>query len=148
MPKLDLTIPEDSLPADDRGELARDLGTALLRAEGAPDTDFFRSITWAHVHALPGAAIQTPDGEADPHAVVDITVPSGALSDRRKGLLVEETTKLVLDATGWGDDAALRVWTIINEVPDGNWAAGGQIIRFEQLREAAKSESEKAEAPA
>jgi phenylpyruvate tautomerase PptA (4-oxalocrotonate tautomerase family) len=148
MPKLDLTIPEASLSADARGELAQELGAALLRAEGAPDTDFFRSITWAHVHALPAAAIQTPDGEADPHAVVDITVPSGALSDRRKGLLVEETTKLVLEATGWGDDAAMRVWTIVNEVPEGNWGAGGQIIRFEQLREAAKAEREKAEAPA
>jgi phenylpyruvate tautomerase PptA (4-oxalocrotonate tautomerase family) len=148
MPKLDLTIPEESLSADARGELARELGAALLRAEGAPDTAFFRSITWAHVHALPAAAIQTPDGEADPHAIVEISVPAGALSDRRKGLLVEETTKLVLDATGWGADAGLRVWTIVNEVPDGNWGAGGQIIRFEQLREAAKAEREKAEAPA
>ena len=148
MPKLDLTIPEDSLSADDRAELARRLGATLLSAEGAPDTDFFRSITWAHVHALPAEAIQTPDGEGEPHAVVDITVPSGALSERRKGVLVEETTRLVLEATAWGGEAAMRVWTIINEVPDGNWGAGGQVIRFEQLREAAKAEREKAEAPA
>ena len=31
---------------------------------------------------------------------------------------------------------------------DGNWGAGKQVIRFEQLREAAKAEREKAEAPA
>ena len=46
---------------------SRDLGATLLRWEGAPDTEFFRSITWAHVHALPASAMQTPDGVADPH---------------------------------------------------------------------------------
>ena len=94
------------------------------------------------MHALPAESIQTPDGLADPHAVVDITVPSGALSDRRKAGLVEDVTKAVLEATGWGDGAGVRVWTLIHEVPDGNWGAGGQVVRFDQLREAAKAERE------
>jgi phenylpyruvate tautomerase PptA (4-oxalocrotonate tautomerase family) len=131
LPKLDLTIPAESLTEDARQELARELGATLLRWEGAPNTEFFRSITWAHVRALPADEIQTPDGAAEPHAVVDITVPSGALSERR-----------VLDATGWGEDAGVRVWILIHEVPDGNWGAAGQVVRFEQLREAAKAERE------
>jgi len=142
MPKLELTIPAESLPEEGRGELARDLGAALLRWEGAPDTDFFRSITWAHVHALPAAAMQTPDGEADPHAVIEISVPDGALSEKRKAGLVEETTKIVLDATGWGPEAGVRVWTLIRDVPEGNWGAAGQIVRFEQLHAAAVAERE------
>jgi phenylpyruvate tautomerase PptA (4-oxalocrotonate tautomerase family) len=142
MPKLDLTIPADALPEDARGELARRLGATLLHWEGAPDTEFFRSITWAHVHALPTEAIQTPDGAAEPHAVVDITVPSGALSERRKAGLVEDITKNVLEATGWGAEAGVRVWTLIHEVPDGNWGAAGQVVRFEQLVAAAKAERE------
>jgi phenylpyruvate tautomerase PptA (4-oxalocrotonate tautomerase family) len=142
MPKLDLTIPADALPEDAQGELARQLGATLLHWEGAPDTDFFRSITWAHVHALPAQSIQTPDGVAEPHAVVEVTVPSGALSERRKAGLVEDVTKVVLEATGWGAEASVRVWTLIHEVPDGNWGAAGQVVRFEQLREAAKAERE------
>lgn len=142
MPKLDLTVPAESLNDGSRQELARELGAALLRWEGAPDTEFFRSITWTHVHALPAEAIQTPDGVAEPHAVIEITVPSGALSDRRKAGLVEETTKLVLEATGWGADAGVRIWTLIHEIPDGNWGAAGQVVHFEQLREAAKAERE------
>jgi phenylpyruvate tautomerase PptA (4-oxalocrotonate tautomerase family) len=142
MPKLDLTIPSDSLSAESQQELARELGATLLHWEGAPDTEFFRSITWAHVHALPAQSMQTPDGEAAPHAVLDITVPSGALSDRRKAGLVEDASKLILDATGWGPEAGVRVWTLIHEVPDGNWGAAGQVVRFEQLREAAKAERE------
>jgi len=142
MPKLELTIPAESLSDEGQGALARDLGAALLRWEGAPDTEFFRSITWAHVHALPAASMQTPDGVAEPHAVIEVSVPSGALSDRRKAGLVEETTRLVLDATGWGPEAGVRVWTLIREVPEGNWGAGGEIIHFEQLREAAEAERE------
>src|SRR3954451_12700435 len=64
MPKLELTIPAESLSNEAQQELARDLGAALLRWEGAPDTEFFRSITWAHVHALPAGSMQTPDGVA------------------------------------------------------------------------------------
>jgi phenylpyruvate tautomerase PptA (4-oxalocrotonate tautomerase family) len=142
MPKLELTIPAESLSEEAQGELARDLGAALLHWEGAPDSDFFRSITWAHVHALPAASMQTPDGVADPHAVVEISVPEGALSEKRKAGLIEEATKLVLDATGWDADASWRVWTLIRDVPEGNWGAGGQVVHFEQLREAAKAERE------
>jgi phenylpyruvate tautomerase PptA (4-oxalocrotonate tautomerase family) len=140
MPKLELTIPAESLAEEGRQELARELGAALLRWEGAPDTEFFRSITWAHVHALPASAMQTPDGEADPHAVIEVSVPDGALSERRKAGLVEEATKLVLEATGWDPEASWRIWTLIRDVPEGNWGAGGQIVHFEQLREAAKAE--------
>ena len=73
MPKLDLTITADVLSEDQKPELMRELGATLLQWEGAPDTEFFRSITWAHLHELPAEAIQTPDGVADPHAILDIT---------------------------------------------------------------------------
>ena len=142
MPKLDLTITADVLSEEQKPELMRELGAALLQWEGAPDTEFFRSITWAHLHELPAEAIQSPDGVADPHAILDITVPSGALSDRRKAGIVEDASKLILDATSWGSEAGVRVWVLIHEVPDGNWGAAGQVVRFEQLREAAKAERE------
>ena len=140
MPRLDLTITADVLSDESKPELMRELGAALLHWEGAPDTEFFRSITWAHLHELPAESIQTPDGAAEPHAILDVTVPSGALSERRKAGIAEDATKIVLEATGWGADAGVRVWVLIHEVPDGNWAAAGQIVRFEQLREAAKAE--------
>jgi phenylpyruvate tautomerase PptA (4-oxalocrotonate tautomerase family) len=74
--------------------------------------------------------------------VIEISVPDGALSEKRKAGLVEETTKLVLEATGWDPEASWRVWTLIRDVPEGNWGAGGQVVHFEQLREAAKAERE------
>ena len=145
MPKLDVTLPADALSSEARRELPEKLGATLLHWEGAPDTEFFRQITWAHLIELPPEAIRTPDGQAEPHAVVEVSVPDGALSERRKAGLVEGVTDDILEATGWGDEAALRVWVLIREVPEGNWGAGKQIIHFEQLREAAKAEREKAE---
>jgi phenylpyruvate tautomerase PptA (4-oxalocrotonate tautomerase family) len=142
MPRVDLTITADVISEDRKPELLRELGAALLQWEGAPDTAFFRSITWTHLHELPAEAIQTPDGVAEPHAILDITIPGGALSERRKAGIVEDATKLLLDATGWGPEAGVRVWVLIHEVPDGNWGAAGQVVRFEQLRDAAKAERE------
>ena len=39
---------------------------------------------------------------------------------------------------------ALRVFVLMHEVAEGSWGAGGHVIRFEQLREAAKAERDKA----
>jgi phenylpyruvate tautomerase PptA (4-oxalocrotonate tautomerase family) len=142
MPRLDLTITADVLGEEEKQQLMRDLGATLLRAEGAPNTDFFRSITWTHLHELPAEAIQTPDGVAEPHAIIDVSVPEGALNDERKARLVEEATKVILDATGWGPEAGVRVWTLIRDVPEGNWGAAGQIVQFQQLVAAAKAERE------
>ena len=146
MPKLDVTLPTGVLSDEARRELPETLGATLLQWEGPPNPAFFSNIPWAHLNELPADAIRTPDGEAEPHAVVEVSVPAGALSERRKAGLVDQATADVLAATGWGDEAALRVWVLINEVPEGNWGAGKQIIHFEQLREAAKAEREKEKA--
>jgi phenylpyruvate tautomerase PptA (4-oxalocrotonate tautomerase family) len=144
MPLLEVTVPEGALDEQAKRELPPKLAAKLLEWEGAPDTAFFRSISWAHLHELPAETMHTADGvAADPHAIVAVTTPQGALSDRRRAGLVEDVTKLMLEATGWGDEAALRVWVLCREIEEGSWGAGGQIIQFEQLRAAAKAESEK-----
>ena len=47
------------------------------------------------------------------------------------------------EAAGIPDEEALRVWVLMHEVAEGSWGAGGHVIRFEQLREAAKAERDK-----
>ena len=141
MPLLEVTLPQGALSEDAKRELPGKLAAALLNWEGAPDTALFRSISWAHLNELPAEAMHTVDGVAEePHAVVTVTTPEGALSDRRRAGLVEDATKLVLEATGWSDDAGLRVWVMCREIAEGSWGANGQIVRFAQLREAAKAE--------
>jgi phenylpyruvate tautomerase PptA (4-oxalocrotonate tautomerase family) len=149
MPKIDITFTAGALSDEAKRELPGQLAAALLRWEGAPDTEFFRSVSWTHVHELPAGSAHTADGPAElSQFVLDVTVPKGALSDRRRAGLVEEATRLVRDAAGLGDEDAMRVWVIVHEIPDGSWGAAGQIVRFQQLREAARSEREAAGSPA
>ena len=54
----------------------------------------------------------------------------------------------VLGAAGLEESEGLRVWTLIREVPDGNWGAAGQQIRYKQLLELAAGERERAGTPA
>jgi phenylpyruvate tautomerase PptA (4-oxalocrotonate tautomerase family) len=149
MPRLELTFPEGTLTDDIKAELPARMAETMLEWEGAPDTDFFRSISWTHLHELPAGAMHTADGPAqDPQFIVDVTVPAGTLSERRREGLVKDLTALVADAGGVSEQETFRVWVIVNEVPEGNWGAAGQIVRFEQLREAAKAERDKQQAPA
>ena len=135
--------------AEAREELLETLATKLLEAEKAPDTDFFRSITWIYANEIEPETLAVggrPGGE--PRFRVQVTVPDGALSDRRKGILVDSFNRAVLDAAGLPESEGLRVWTIIREVTDGNWGAAGQAIRYKQLVELAAGEREGAAATA
>jgi phenylpyruvate tautomerase PptA (4-oxalocrotonate tautomerase family) len=143
---MDLTLPAGALDQDAKTALVDDLTTALLHAERAPDTEFFRSITWAFVHELETGDIYSSGKPIDrPLARLMVTTPEGALSDRRRGEMTSEATRLLRAALDIGDDDALRVWVTFREIADGSWGAAGEIVRFAQLREAAAAQ--RAEAP-
>lgn len=144
MPLIDLTYPAGTFTPDARMALVGQLTTVLLRAERAPDTEFFRSIAWVHVHELPdGAALAAGRPVREPTFRVQVTIPEGALSGRRKEELVSEATRVILEAAGLSGADALRVWVLINEVPDGNWGAGGRIVRYDDLVAYAEKERER-----
>jgi phenylpyruvate tautomerase PptA (4-oxalocrotonate tautomerase family) len=145
MPIFEVTYTEGALSADARSTMMEELTTALLRAERAPDTDFFRSVTWSYVHELPAGSVHAAGQPvAERTFKIDVTTPQGALSDRRREELVAEATRIVREAAGIAEEDALRVWVLMHEVAEGSWGAGGQVIRFEQLREIAKSQREPA----
>jgi phenylpyruvate tautomerase PptA (4-oxalocrotonate tautomerase family) len=146
MPFFELSYPEGALSPDARATLVEGLTGALLRAERAPDTQFFRDVTWAHVNELPGDRVNAAGAPVSkPTFKLDVTTPEGALSDRRREELVGAATELIREAAGIPEEEALRVWVLCHEVAEGSWGAGGHVIRFEQLREAAKAEREAAE---
>ena len=149
MPIMDVTYPEGALTADQRTELADELTTVLLRAERAPDTDFFREVTWVFMHELPAGAVLTAGRPVEkPIFRVICTTPEGALSDRRRQELVAEATRAVREVAGIAEEDAMRIFVLCREIDEGSWGAGGHVIQFEQLRAAAKAEREKADAPA
>jgi phenylpyruvate tautomerase PptA (4-oxalocrotonate tautomerase family) len=143
MPMIELTYPKGALSAEAREKVLEDLATRLLAAERAPDTEFFRSITWVYANEIDPEALAVggrPGGE--PRFRVQVTVPEGALSDRRKGELVAAVDSAVSEAAGLGEGDGLRVWTLIRDVPEGNWGAAGEQVRYQQLVELAQAARE------
>jgi 4-oxalocrotonate tautomerase family enzyme len=70
--------------------------------------------------------------------LVHVTVPEGSLSDARKQLMVEKITEATLEAEGLPSNERTRMltWVIINEVKDGNWGAGGGVVRLSDIAKA------------
>src|SRR3954471_8602805 len=150
MPKIDLTLSAGALSPEAKAELPGRLAATLLKWEKAPDTEFFRSISWTHVHELaPDATHDASGHDAPTHFVIDVTTPQGALSDRRRAELTKEMTEQVLEAAGpSAEEDGIRVWVLMHEVAEGSWGAGGGIVRFEALKQAAKEQREYDPAPA
>ena len=140
MPLIELTVPAGALTEEGRAGIQRELAGTLLRWEGAPDKETFRSVAWSYVHELPPGAQVTAQDDA-PRFRVDIRIPAGALSDRRKAGVVQEMTQVVLKAAGLEQGDAGRVWVLIHEQADGTWGAGGRIVRHEDLVALARSSS-------
>ncbi|MEU8973265.1 tautomerase family protein [Streptomyces monashensis] len=132
MPMIRLTAPAGALTEAGRHRVQRELAAVLLHWEGAPDTAFFRAQAWSYLDELPADA-QTTAEDAEPRFLVQVTVPEGALSERRKAGLVEDATKTVLAAAGLEQSDALRVWVLVQEQADGTWGAGGSVIRHANL---------------
>jgi phenylpyruvate tautomerase PptA (4-oxalocrotonate tautomerase family) len=132
MPMIHLTLPAGVLSADARAELTKSLPATLLKWEGAPDTASFRAQAWCRVEEVADDGFAALEDDL-PRFPVDVTVPEGGLSDRRKAGLVTEVTERVLTAASLGEADALRVWVLIHEQPEGTWGAAGNVVKFAEL---------------
>src|ERR1700756_4580314 len=137
MPMIDLTYVRGSLVDQGLGQLTDELVAALLRAGSAPDTPFLRDNTLVYLHALdPAAQSVGGRGGGAPRFRVEMTVFEGALSQDRKEQLAADVHAAVCAAAGIEPEGerAVHVWTLIHEIPEGNWAGGGKIIYYEQVK--------------
>lgn len=137
MPMIDLTFIRGSL--DDRAlnRLTDELVTVLLRAEHAPDTPFLRDNTWVYLHPLEENELSLGGRRpGEPRFRVDLTVFEGALDQARKEQLAADVHTAVCGAAGIEPQGAraFHVWTLIHEIPDGNWAGGGNVIYYQQVK--------------
>lgn len=141
---MNLTYPAGTFTDEQREEVAEKLTTALLRAERAPDTEFFRNITWVYAHEMPkGTVLAAGKPVEEPILLLEVTTPEGALSERRRAELVSAATEILRETADIAAEEALtRIWVLMHEVPEGQWGAGGEIIHFERLKELAKAERE------
>ena len=132
MPMIDLTFVRGSLDDPSLRRLTDELVTVLLRAERAPDTPFLRGNTIVYLHALQPTAQSVGGREpGEPRFRLEMTVFQGVLSqDRKEQLVADVCAAAGLDPKG---SRALHVWTLIHEVPEGNWAGGGKVIYYRNV---------------
>ena len=137
MPMIDLTFVRGSLEDQALSRLTDELVTVLLRAERAPDTPFLRDNTWVYLHALEAAEFSVGGrGPGEPRFRVDLTVFEGALSQDLKEQLSADVHAAVCAAAGIEPQGprAFHVWTLIHEIPEGNWAGSGKVIYHRQVK--------------
>jgi phenylpyruvate tautomerase PptA (4-oxalocrotonate tautomerase family) len=137
MPMIDLTFVRGSLPDEALCTLADELVTALLRAERAPDTAFMRDNTMVYLHPLePGAQLVGGRRPGEPRFRADMTVFGGALDKERKEQLVADVHTAICAAAAIDPSGprAYHVWTLIHEIPEGNWAGAGKIVYYQQVK--------------
>ncbi|OBF00397.1 tautomerase family protein [Mycobacterium sp. 852002-10029_SCH5224772] len=137
MPMIDVTFVRGSVDQDALNRLADELVTVLLRAERAPDTPFLRDNTWVYLHALDPEALSVGGrGPGAPRFRVDVKVFDGALSRDRKEQLAADVHTVACAAAGIEPQGPMvfHVWTLIHEIPEGNWAGGGNVIYYQQVK--------------
>lgn len=137
MPMIDLTFVRGSVDDEALSRLADELVTVLLRAERAPDTPFLRDNTWVYLHPVAAEELSVGGrGQGAPRFRVDLTVFQGALDRHRKEQLAADVHAAVCAAAGIEPQGsrAFHVWTLIHEIPEGNWAGGGQVIYYQQVK--------------
>jgi phenylpyruvate tautomerase PptA (4-oxalocrotonate tautomerase family) len=137
MPMIDLTFVRDLLDQQALSRLTDELVTVLLRAERAPDTPYLRDNTVVYLHPLdPDGQSVGGRGQGEPRFRGELTVFDGALSQDRKEQLAADVHAAVCAAAGieLAGSRAVHVWTLIHEIPEGNWAGGGKIIYYQDVK--------------
>ncbi|BBY24480.1 tautomerase family protein [Mycobacterium stomatepiae] len=137
MPMIDLTFARGSIDDDALSRLTDELVSALLRAERAPGTPFLRDNTLVYLHAKEPAEVSVGGrGSGEPRFRVELTVFAGALDKARKEQLAADVHEAVCAAAGIEPHGprAFQIWTLIHEIPEGNWAGGGNIIYYQQVK--------------
>jgi phenylpyruvate tautomerase PptA (4-oxalocrotonate tautomerase family) len=137
VPFVELFVPKGSLDEDRREKIGAQLVSEVMIAEGAPDTEAARSISWLVVNEIDAWFVggrRLPAGEK-PKYVVRVGVPAGSMNDDKRRDIVRRVTRVLADADGDpGRFAeATAAWVHINEIPEGNWGARGEIVRIEDI---------------
>ncbi|GAA3668254.1 hypothetical protein GCM10022224_035630 [Nonomuraea antimicrobica] len=137
MPFVELFVPKGSLDQERHEKIGGRLVSEVMIAEGAPDNEAARSISWLVVNEIDAWFVggrQLPAGEK-PKYVVRVGVPAGSMNDDKRRDIVRRVTRVLADADvdPGRFTQATAAWVHINEIPEGNWGAGGEIVRIEDI---------------
>jgi phenylpyruvate tautomerase PptA (4-oxalocrotonate tautomerase family) len=122
----------------DPHQLAVDLATAVMTAEGVPDIPMFRKNTAAFIHELPASSLSNVDGDSN-YVRVQVLTNSGALDRDKQLAVVRQLTDIIAKAA---HDPTLteRTWVLLTEAPEGGWGIWGHANTNADLVTAARAQ--------
>jgi phenylpyruvate tautomerase PptA (4-oxalocrotonate tautomerase family) len=137
MPFVEVFTKRGSLSEQQRTHISQELVAEVMAAEGAPDTEAARSISWlvlqeADTWVVGGRPI---DASEPPRFVVRVGVPAGSLDDDKRADMIKRITRVLAASDDDPDRLHERppAWVHINEIPEGNWGARGQVVRLADI---------------
>ena len=137
MPFVEVFAPAGSVSGEQRDQIAKRLAHDVMIAEGAPDTEHARSISWliwneGNLWSIGGELV---DGNEPARYVVRITMPGPALTDEKRKKIVAAATQVLADADPDPDRLynTPSTFVLLNEVPDGRWGSVGQVLTFNDI---------------
>ena len=140
MPIIHLHHPADVLDAARKEALAQRLTDVLLHMEGDAATSGGRG--FATVIFQPVATADwwvggtTDDTHVTPPGryLAHVTIPEGYMNQAHKTEVHADVTRAVTDVVAPGSSSpTTSIQVIIDEVPEGNWGAGGHTISLDHI---------------
>lgn len=132
MPLIDLFVQEGRLDSGAQQRLGAELSRAVLGHEQLPDTPTNRNIAWVYIHPQPTGTLLV-GGEvadhADPRYRVIVRVQQGYLDDEHKQAIAADVSSIIRAADPELPTDMPRIFCMIEEGTDGNWAIENSIVR-------------------
>jgi phenylpyruvate tautomerase PptA (4-oxalocrotonate tautomerase family) len=136
MPMIDVYAAEGTF--EDPYGVATKLAATLMTIEGVPAIPMFKNNTAGFVHELPAAAISNVNGDSN-YVRVQVLTNAGALNRDQQLAVVEQFTRIIVDATG-DDGFSERTWVLLTEATPGGWGLWGHAHTNEELVAAARAQ--------
>ncbi|WP_431281757.1 tautomerase family protein [Humitalea sp. 24SJ18S-53] len=140
MPIMDVRYPAGGLDQAAKADLAKRLTDVLIRMEGGAGTDGGRAFASVLFTAVPEGDwwVGGETGARFVHApgrfLVHVTIPEGYMNAEHKGEVHRWVAAAILAATGTEEPGAGgSILTVIDEVTEGNWGAGGGVISLDSI---------------
>jgi phenylpyruvate tautomerase PptA (4-oxalocrotonate tautomerase family) len=142
MPIMNVSYGAGDLNDASKADLAKNLTDVMIRMEGGANTHGGRAFAWVLFNELSvgdwWAGGETGNGYIAPPGrfLVHVSIPEGYMNTTHKGEVHSWVTEAILAATtASGPDAGHSIQVIIDDVPEGNWAAAGHTISLANIAE-------------
>lgn len=140
MPIMNVRYGAGDLNDASKAKLAKSLTEVMIRMEGGANTRGGRAFAWVLFEELAqsnwwaggeiGNAYVSPPGRF----LINVNIPEGYMSAGHKAEVQTWVTAAILAATGAsGEDAGHSIQVIIDDIPEGNWAAAGRTISLANI---------------